>query len=271
MNRSAVVSCLALALGLLSLPTLAGPACAVDSGPTTRALVELYTSEGCSSCPPADQRLSGLPDARLSAEQVVPLALHVDYWDYIGWSDPYAQAVFGERQRWLVKANRGSTVFTPHMFVSGKEVSDWRNGLLLEVQRVARLPARAQLRVRAEATKAAKAGMLNIDVEASATTSVQATPQPTAHPLALFIAITEDGLVSRVKAGENAGATLSHEHVVRRWLGPTELVRGSAAIHQTIALDARWQRGQLGVVAFVQDMSSGEVLQVVASGHCLSD
>lgn len=259
---------LLLAAGFAQAVCQAGPACAVDSGPTTRALVELYTSEGCSSCPPADQRLSGLPDARLSAQQVVPLALHVDYWDYIGWSDPYAQAAFGERQRWLVKANGSGTVFTPHMFVSGKEVSDWRNGLQPEVQRVARLPARAQLRVRAEATKA---GMLNIDVEASTTSASPATPQPTAHPLALFVVITEDGLVSRVKAGENAGATLSHEHVVRRWLGPTALVRGSAATHQATVLDARWQRRQLGVVAFVQDMSSGEVLQAVASGHCLSD
>src|SRR6476620_7857286 len=83
-----------------ALPSYAGnAACEVRSGSATAALVELYTSEGCSSCPPADKRLTGFSSA--TQDKVVPLSLHVDYWDDLGWKDPFAQAGFAERQRWL--------------------------------------------------------------------------------------------------------------------------------------------------------------------------
>ena len=74
-------------------------ACSKHSPPHTVALLELCTSEGCSSCPPADRFIGALHDAGLDAGQVVPLALHVDYWDYIGWKDRFARPAFGERQR----------------------------------------------------------------------------------------------------------------------------------------------------------------------------
>jgi hypothetical protein len=86
-----------LATALLS-PALGWAACDVDSGPKTAALVELYTSEGCSSCPPADKRLSQFPAHGHSLEQVVPISLHVDYWDDLGWKEPFAQPQFSERQ-----------------------------------------------------------------------------------------------------------------------------------------------------------------------------
>ena len=85
-----------LAIALLS-PTLSWAACDVKSGPKTTALVELYTSEGCSSCPPADKRLSQFPSHDYSLEQVVPISLHVDYWDDLGWKEPFAQPQFSER------------------------------------------------------------------------------------------------------------------------------------------------------------------------------
>jgi hypothetical protein len=107
----------ALAVALLA-PTFSWAACDLMSGPKTAALVELYTSEGCSSCPPADKRLSQFPSRQYPYEQVVPISLHVDYWDYIGWREPFAQAQFAERQSWLVRTNGHKTVYTPHFFVS---------------------------------------------------------------------------------------------------------------------------------------------------------
>jgi hypothetical protein len=111
-----------LAIALL-LPMASWAACDVTSGPTTAALIELYTSEGCSSCPPADRRLSQFPSRDYSLKQVVPISLHVDYWDNLGWQEPCAQPQFGARQSWLVRANGLTTVFTPHFFVSGTRVA----------------------------------------------------------------------------------------------------------------------------------------------------
>jgi hypothetical protein len=96
---------LVLLLVVLAAPVHAGQ-CLARSAAHTVALVELYTSEGCSSCPPADRWLSGLAARGYTAERVVPLALHVDYWDYIGWKDPYAKRDFSLRQRKLTQLQR---------------------------------------------------------------------------------------------------------------------------------------------------------------------
>lgn len=119
---------------VLLMPTFSWAACDVKSGPNTAALVELYTSEGCSSCPPADKRLSEFPSREYGFDEVVPISLHVDYWDCIGWKEPFAQPQFSERQSWLVHANGHKTVFTPHFFVSGTEIRDWRGNLDAELK-----------------------------------------------------------------------------------------------------------------------------------------
>jgi len=87
--------------------------CSAQSGPHTAALVELYTSEGCDSCPPADRWLQGLAAQGFAPGRVVPLSLHVNYWDYIGWKDPYAQQRFADRQRKLAQVIRARVVYTP--------------------------------------------------------------------------------------------------------------------------------------------------------------
>lgn len=112
MNARGFALCTLLTASSATLPATAFATCDARSGPKTAALVELYTSEGCSSCPPADRQLSRLRQALDPAAEFVPLALHVGYWDYIGWKDPYAQAAFGARQSWLVHANRQKTVYT---------------------------------------------------------------------------------------------------------------------------------------------------------------
>src|ERR1700758_942746 len=156
-----------LAIALLS-PTVSFAACDVKSGPKTAALVELYTSEGCSSCPPADKRLSQFPSRQYPYEQVVPISLHVAYWDYIGWREPFAQPQFAERQSWLVRTNGHKTVYTPHFFVSGTEVRDWDSDLAREVNRVDGEAARASVYIHAEPTAS---GKLSVSASAAASSS----------------------------------------------------------------------------------------------------
>src|SRR5712692_9250138 len=98
--------------------------CAAKSAEKTVALVELYTSEGCNSCPPADRWLSAL-GKKYPPELVVPLALHVDYWDYIGWKDPYAKREFSQRQRRLSELQRAAFVYTPQVLLQGADFRDW--------------------------------------------------------------------------------------------------------------------------------------------------
>ena len=246
-----------VAMGLLS-PTLSWAACDVQSGPKTAALVELYTSEGCSSCPPADKRLSGFASGAHGSDKVVPISLHVDYWDYIGWKEPFAQPQFSERQSRLVHANGHKTVFTPHFFVSGKEVRDWRGELDSELNRITATPARASIRIHAETT-----GSGAISIAGSAT----ATSVP--GNLALFVALTEDRLTSKVLAGENRGATLSHDHVVRQWIGPVALHGGHVEFKDNAMTRPAWNAPRMGIAAFVQDLETGQVLQAVGASQCV--
>src|SRR5258708_31652095 len=114
---------MAILLPMASLPALGAPDCTVRSGPNTAALVELYTSEGCSSCPPADHWLSSFARGRRAL--VVPIAFHVSYWDYIGWKDAYPDPRFGERQRERAKASGASMVYTPQEVIAGGAPPPW--------------------------------------------------------------------------------------------------------------------------------------------------
>ncbi|MBE0619097.1 MAG: DUF1223 domain-containing protein [Burkholderiales bacterium] len=249
--------CTFLAASAAVLPLTAYAACDVRSGPNTAALVELYTSEGCSSCPPADQQLGRLREALDSSAEVVPLALHVGYWDYIGWKDPYAQGKFGDRQSWLVRANQQKTVYTPQFFVSGAELRGWRSGLRYKVRELNAQPAAAAIHVSANLTPT---GALALKAEATAHAG--------AGPAALYLALAESGIVSKVERGENGGVTLVHDHVARVWIGPVRLTDGAARVQRDVALPAAWNRARLEVVAFVQNERTGEVLQAVSANQC---
>jgi len=257
MNSRGFAPCILVAVSTATLPVTAAAACDVRSGSKTAALVELYTSEGCSSCPPADQQLSRLRQALDPAAEVVPLALHVDYWDYIGWTDPYAQARFGERQSWMVRANQQKAVYTPQFFVSGTELRGWRSALKEKVRQLNAVPAAAEIRIHASL---ATGGALALSAEARARSGT--------GPAALYLALAENGLATKVTRGENTGATLAHDHVVRVWIGPIHLVSGGARLQREIALPAAWNRAQLEVAAFVQEERSGRVLQALSAQEC---
>jgi hypothetical protein len=254
MKHSTALCTLAIA-STFAWPVAAWSECEAKSGAKTAALVELYTSEGCSSCPPADQRLARLGAILGVGAEAVPLALHVDYWDYIGWHDQYAKGAFTMRQNRLVELNHPRTVYTPHFFVGGTELGLRQDELLAEVERVNGVPAQAEIRVKADVETG---GVLSLSVHAAAQSK----------SAALYLAVTEGGLTSKVTRGENGGATLHHEHVVREWIGPIRLAGGTADAQRDITLPAAWNRARLDVVAFVEDESSGVVLQAVSASQC---
>ena len=105
-----------------ALAATCGPAIAAKSGTVTGTIVELYTSEGCDSCPPADKWFSTLNAAR---DGVVPLAFHVDYWDYIGWKDRFAKSLFTQRQRDAVTRQGSRVSYTPQLMLDGRDLRTW--------------------------------------------------------------------------------------------------------------------------------------------------
>jgi len=168
----------------------------IRSAPTQANLIELYTSEGCSSCPPADRWISGLKDHPALWVQLVPVAFHVDYWDYIGWKDRFAQADFTQRQQRYARERGLPTVYTPALMSNGKE---WRNFRWMP-------PATIGER---------NAGSLRIKVATDELTiSFKPIPTLDADTLSVNVALLGFGLTSDVRAGENAGRKLNHDFVV---------------------------------------------------------
>lgn len=242
-------SVLALSLALMANAAMAD-SCSVRSPAHRVALIELYTSQGCSSCPPADRWLSGLGQ-RVPHTQAIPLSMHVGYWDYIGWKDPFAKREFNERQRAWAIANGSRSVYTPGIFVQGRELREWSSSAALgaALRASQSMPAGASLSLAGEFA----AGQLTVDVQASA-----AAGQTTASP-ELRLALVQSGLQTAVRAGENRGEQLANDHVVREWSAALPLGRHRTSF--TLPADARPQ--DWAVVAVVQSAAGGEILQAL--------
>ena len=252
---------LGLLLGFLLTYELQAMQCTATSPRTTTALVELYTSEGCDSCPPADRWLSSLGARGYVPDRVVPIALHVDYWDYIGWKDPYAQQRFSSRQRKLAQLTRSAIVYTPQVLLQGQDFRRW--GSAVFEQEVAKINARPAQAAIALSFDARSKGSFEVEVAAQLENGVPAAQ------VALYLAAYENKLVSQVQAGENRGKILPHDFVVFEWLGPLEFKRdGRLADRRSLPLLPKAVPGHSGVVAFVQNRSSAEVLQALMLPAC---
>ena len=263
MHKTCFTALLAGALGLAaSSPVLASETCSARSPAHRVGLLELYTSEGCSSCPPADRWLSGLRQQPGVGEQFVPLALHVDYWDDIGWKDIYAQSRFGHRQRDLVAAAGSTVVYTPQFFLQGKSVRPDRSAGLLatELAALAQRPAVADI-----VLTQSRSGPRQLALKVEANLHAESGGQPAS----LFIALYQNGLQTQVKAGENSGATLRHDFVVRLWSGP-KAIPASGKLAETVVftLPGSAPASDFGVAAFVQ-RGGNEVLQALARPVCV--
>jgi len=232
-----------LLLGALLAPAAGAATCSAVSGDTRNRLLELYTSEGCSSCPPADRWLSQLPQD----SGVVPLAFHVDYWDRLGWRDRFAQAAFSQRQR---DRNRGlGWIYTPQFMLDGEDLRNWHRGL----------PAHSNAQAQARLSLTLDQTPGHIDIQ----TEIRFASPAAGHNAKLYLALTENTLTSTVTAGENARRTLHHDYLVRELAGPFEASR----VRYRFTLRPDWKAAELGIVAFVTD-ARGATLQALSRPAC---
>lgn len=238
------------ALSVFSRP---GDAAPPTSNPLADGVVilELFTSQGCSSCPPADRLLTRLTQDRALKGRVIPLAFHVDYWDYIGWQDPFASPRWSERQREYGRTFRSNRIYTPQLVVNGRTECVGSQEGVVRKQIAAALATAPAGRVTLET------GPLGADVRVRVSAEMTAEMgKAAAGNLDLWVAIWETGLETKVGAGENASRTLRNDYVVRR-LEKALTVPGKVGTREStelvLGLDKRWKRGNLGVVAFLQD------------------
>lgn len=219
-----------------SAPLRADNSITVKSGPYQTAVLELYTSEGCSSCPPADEWLGELTSIPRQELDVLPLAFHVDYWDNIGWKDEFAHASFTQRQRNLGRLNSQRSIYTPEFFVHGVEARG-TSSVVNRIRSVNQSVSTVQLELTVELQKMQYKLLLQSENNSGDELKVQ-------------FFVYEDDLTNQVTRGENAGKTLSHERVVRYLSDHIDL---KPSILHTIEIPAHWRKAKLGLGALVKN------------------
>jgi hypothetical protein len=218
-------------------------------------VVELFTSEGCSSCPPADRLLIELTDRQpIKGALVIGIGEHVDYWDHQGWTDPFSDRLFTQRQTVYSRAAGSNDIYTPQIIVDGVDalVGHDRAAVFDAIRRAAgrRKPAVAL-------EWSPDTSQVSVTVEKSGETT-DAT---------VFLAVTEDGLRTPVKRGENAGRMLDHAAVARRLtqIGKTDGT-GAFTGGVPVTIAAGWNRPKLRIVVFVQSDKSRRIAAAAAIG-----
>ena len=244
----AAISSPALSSG--AAPAAAKLAAAMPATARTPVLVELFTSEGCSSCPPADAVLARLVrEQPIDGVEVIGLGEHVDYWNNLGWKDPFSAHAFTERQERYAAGMGTGRIYTPQAMVAGQldVLGSDEDGI-----RKAALSLRDRPR-----------GTLSVaQVETGGTLSAKLTAKdlPEHAGAEVLVALVEDGLVSEVTAGENSGRTLPHAAVVRTLSRLGDASGAGFERDLRLKLDPSWRRGSLRLVAFVQEREGGRVL-----------
>jgi hypothetical protein len=236
----------ALALGASATLPAQAAECRATSAATVTPLIELYTSEGCSSCPPADRWLSTLK----SRSDVVALAYHVNYWDHLGWRDRFGSGAFAERQAQQQRINGARFSYTPQVVIDGRDRPDWPGARI-----AARPGASVNLTMRREGSKV----LAQVDTIAGAPAQLTG-----------WWAVSEDDHASAVRAGENAGETLRHDFVVReqRLVAAWNARPGEPLQLEFTPAVAADPKHPQRISLVVLDASSGKPLQALQLGPC---
>ena len=213
-------------------------------------LVELFTSEGCSSCPPADRNLIFLENQQpVAAAETITLAFHVDYWDRLGWKDRFSSPLFSQRQNDYVQKMKLDSSYTPQMVVDGKAqfVGSDSGRAATEISKAAEIP-KAVIDVSTEGNKL----------------SVRISAAPSHAAATVYAAIAEDGISSRVERGENSGKTLEHASVVRelRMLGVLPAGESHSDLSSDLVMRPDWKAENIKVVVFVQENEGKKIIGV---------
>ncbi|HET7108163.1 MAG TPA: DUF1223 domain-containing protein [Candidatus Acidoferrum sp.] len=219
-------------------------------------VVELFTSEGCSSCPPADALLKELSEQqKVDGAQIVALEEHVDYWNHLGWRDPYSTAEFSERQNDYSRVFGTDGVYTPQMVVDGQREFVGSRSLAAReaIQKAANEPKAEITIATAGGSTPGRAGF-EVQIKNLGGISLRGETE-------LWIAVTEKNLQTDVKAGENSGETLKHAAVVRS-LKKVDTVRDPAGYSRQvqIALNPGWKKENLAVVAFLTEKTTRKII-----------
>lgn len=263
-GRLAALSVFAIGLFWLAAALSASPAQEpAKSKARTPVVVELFTSEGCSSCPPADALLARL-DAQqpVAGAEIIALEEHVDYWDQLGWRDPFSSPTWTERQNSYAQAFRSGSVYTPQMVVNGS--TEFVGSRAQQGNQAIEAAAR-QATSTLSLAAAPVPGKHAVEVTVKVTNLEGARPNDQPE---VWLAVTETGLHTAVKGGENSGADLHHAAVVRKLqrLGSAApkagAVAGTMPVFSSvkISLDSDWKRENLRFVAFVQERRSLRII-----------
>jgi hypothetical protein len=223
-------------------------------------VVELFTSEGCSSCPPADALLKKLSEQpSVEGVQIVALEEHVDYWNHLGWKDPYSAAEFSQRQSDYSQVFGTDGVYTPQMVVDGQNEFVGSRSLAAReaIQKAANQP-KAELALVAGANGSPGKPVFEVQVKGLEGISPRGETE-------LWVAVTEKGLQTDVKAGENSGETLKHAAVVRS-LRKIDTLRDPAGYNRPIqlAIEPAWKKENLAVVVFLAEKGSHKIIGAAA-------
>ena len=241
----------ARALGAVFAVMIALSPTAVAEEERPLVLVELFTSEGCSSCPPADRLLAELHESQpVKGATVVPMSFHVDYWDRLGWKDPFGDAAYSRRQRAYSGLLQSDSVYTPQMIVNGTVGFVGSDGGA----------------ARNAITRAGKARLAAIDVTSAAVDGENLTLSLGIERVAagdgiLWAAVVEDDLESEVTRGENRGRRLKHQAVVRAFQGESYAppALGDDTVSLSLPWDAAWTRANCRAVVAIQSKASGRI------------
>jgi len=258
------VSLVFTALAVVSLPYLRGASASTlpnrSDIPRTPVLVELFTSEGCSSCPPADALLEKLDRSQpVNHAELVVLSEHVDYWNDIGWKDPYSSHEYSERQSAYAAHFRRGGIYTPQMVIDGhfELVGSDERGAIQAIENETKF---ATVSLTLSAIRFESNNKLSLHVE-----SDPLGPSLPAHSAGLFLAIADDSDESKVSRGENAGRTLKHVAVLRT-LVEVGRVGTSGKISRDLTVNFKHQdQRSLRILAIIQEPSAGRVLGVASA------
>jgi hypothetical protein len=227
-----------------------------EAAPKTPVLVELFTSEGCSSCPPADAVLTRLlREQPVANVEIIPLSLHVDYWDRLGWRDPFSSKAFTDRQQAYSKIFGEDKLYTPQIVVDGRD--ETTGGDEPAARRLVQTAAaRPHLPLRVDARTSGMSVRLSIDLPAAPADS---------EPIDVLVALTEDDLTSIVRRGENGGRTLSHVAVVRKLESLGTLERETFVADGQMSLVPAWKAGKMRAVVWLQGRKTRHVYGTAAA------
>jgi hypothetical protein len=246
------------ALGVLAVVVAAATARPPHAtGPRTVVVAELFTSEGCSSCPPADAVLREWVESQpVDGVEIVGLGEHVDYWDRLGWRDPFSSAAFSARQSAYDDAVfHSGQIYTPQVVVDGQfeSIGSDQQALRQALQKAARQPKAAV------SIAAAPAANDRLDVRVRVNVPATVARRGAAD---VVVAVIEDGLATKVARGENGGRTLRHAAVTRSLsiAGSVDASQSEMSFDVTVPIAPEWSSAQVKVVAFLQERDSRRIL-----------